>query len=78
MDLYLLTDTASVVRVKCSPDDTIGDLKKLIAAQKGTKPEKVCSLAVCWQTATDRQVSTDHTEEVVYYVSLTGAGLGLR
>lgn len=24
-----------------SPDDTIGDLKKLIAAQKGTKPEKV-------------------------------------
>lgn len=29
------------VRVKCSPDDTIGDLKKLIAAQKGTKPEKV-------------------------------------
>lgn len=24
-----------------SPDDTIGDLKKLIAAQTGTKPEKV-------------------------------------
>jgi len=29
------------VRVKCSPDDTVGDLKKLIAAQKGTKPEKI-------------------------------------
>ncbi|PWN92122.1 ubiquitin-like protein [Acaromyces ingoldii] len=29
------------VRVKCSPDDTIGDLKKLIAAQTGTTPEKI-------------------------------------
>ena len=29
------------VRVKCNPDDTIGDLKKLIAAQTGTKPEKI-------------------------------------
>jgi len=29
------------VRVKCNPDDTIGDLKKLIAAQTGTKHEKI-------------------------------------
>ncbi|EPQ29580.1 uncharacterized protein PFL1_02799 [Pseudozyma flocculosa PF-1] len=29
------------VRVKCSPDDTIGDLKKLIAAQTGNPPEKI-------------------------------------
>lgn len=29
------------VRVKCNPDDTIGDLKKLIAAQTGTKSEKI-------------------------------------
>ncbi|KAG4106857.1 ubiquitin-like protein [Neocallimastix lanati (nom. inval.)] len=29
------------VRVKCMPEDTIGDLKKLIAAQTGTKPEKI-------------------------------------
>jgi ubiquitin-like protein 5 len=29
------------VRVKCNPDDTIGDLKKLIAAQVGTRPEKI-------------------------------------
>ncbi|PVV04437.1 hypothetical protein BB560_001059 [Smittium megazygosporum] len=29
------------VRVKCNPDDTIGDLKLLIAAQTGTKPEKI-------------------------------------
>ena len=29
------------VRVKCNEDDTIGDLKKLIAAQTGTKAEKI-------------------------------------
>ena len=29
------------VRVKCNADDTIGDLKKLIAAQTGTKAEKI-------------------------------------
>lgn len=29
------------VRVKCSPDDTVEDLKKLIAAQTGTKWEKI-------------------------------------
>lgn len=29
------------VRVKCNPDDTIGDLKKLIAAQIGTNSEKI-------------------------------------
>ena len=29
------------VRVKCNEDDTIGDLKKLVAAQIGTRPEKI-------------------------------------
>ena len=29
------------IRVKCEPDDTIGDLKKLLAAQTGTRPEKL-------------------------------------
>jgi len=29
------------VRVKCSPEDTVGDLKKLIAAQTGTDPSKI-------------------------------------
>lgn len=44
----MLTDTALLfclagrrVRVKCEPDDTVGDLKKLIAAQTGTRPEKI-------------------------------------
>jgi ubiquitin-like protein 5 len=29
------------VRVKCNPDDTVGDLKKLIAAQTGTRWDKI-------------------------------------
>lgn len=29
------------VRIKCNEDDTIGDLKKLVAAQTGTRPEKI-------------------------------------
>uniref|UniRef100_A0AC35TS85 Ubiquitin-like protein 5 n=1 Tax=Rhabditophanes sp. KR3021 TaxID=114890 RepID=A0AC35TS85_9BILA len=29
------------VRVKCNVTDTIGDLKKLIAAQTGTRPDKL-------------------------------------
>lgn len=29
------------VRVKCSSEDTIGDLKKLIAAQTGTRADKI-------------------------------------
>ncbi|KAJ3152270.1 hypothetical protein HDU89_001490 [Geranomyces variabilis] len=29
------------VRVKCNPDDTVRDLKLLIAAQTGTKAEKI-------------------------------------
>ncbi|KAL7267876.1 Ubiquitin-like 5 [Rhizina undulata] len=31
------------IRVKCEPDDTIGDFKKLVAMQIGTAPEKVNS-----------------------------------
>uniref|UniRef100_A0A8C6KBP0 Ubiquitin-like protein 5 n=1 Tax=Nothobranchius furzeri TaxID=105023 RepID=A0A8C6KBP0_NOTFU len=29
------------VRVKCNSEDTIGDLKKLIAAQTGTRHDKI-------------------------------------
>jgi ubiquitin-like protein 5 len=29
------------VRIKCNPTDKIGDLKKLIAAQTGTKADKI-------------------------------------
>jgi len=37
----LLLPYFSQVRVKCNEDDTIGDLKKLAAAQLGTRPEKL-------------------------------------
>lgn len=29
------------IRVKCNPEDTVEDLKKLCAAQIGTRPEKL-------------------------------------
>ena len=29
------------IRVKCNEDDKIGDLKKLLAAQCGTRPDKI-------------------------------------
>ena len=29
------------LRVKCNADDTVGDFKKLLAAQTGTRPEKL-------------------------------------
>jgi len=29
------------IRVKCNEDDLIGDVKKLVAAQTGTRPEKI-------------------------------------
>ncbi|KAG0187911.1 Ubiquitin-like 5 [Apophysomyces sp. BC1034] len=31
----------SLVRVKCSPTDSVGDFKKLVAAQIGTDPNKI-------------------------------------
>ncbi|CDW53663.1 alpha mannosidase 2C1 [Trichuris trichiura] len=41
------------VRIKCNPTDTIGDLKKLIAAQTGTRPEKVVlKKCVQWRLST--------------------------
>ena len=36
---YLMFIT--LVRVKCSPEDTVGDLKKLIGAQTGTDHTKI-------------------------------------
>lgn len=29
------------VRVKCSPNDTVGDLKRLVSAHTGTRAEKI-------------------------------------
>lgn len=33
--------TGKRIRVKCEPTDTVGDLKKLIAAQIGTRSDKL-------------------------------------
>ncbi|EIW70484.1 hypothetical protein TREMEDRAFT_20323, partial [Tremella mesenterica DSM 1558] len=33
--------TGQKVRIKCLPTDTIGDLKRLIAAQTGTTSQKI-------------------------------------
>lgn len=43
------------VRVKCSPDDTVGDLKKLIAAQTGTDSSKIQLKK--WQEFTSRLIT---------------------
>ena len=39
--LNQFTGAEIVVRVKCLPTDTVGDLKRLIAAQTGTTAQKI-------------------------------------
>ncbi|KAL3790182.1 hypothetical protein ACHAWO_012964 [Cyclotella atomus] len=56
------------VRVKCNPDDTIGDLKKLAAAQLGTRPEKLRIQK--WYT-----IYKDHITLADYEI---GEGMGLE
>ncbi|KAL7484522.1 hypothetical protein ACHAW6_010157, partial [Cyclotella cf. meneghiniana] len=56
------------IRVKCNPDDTIGDLKKLAAAQLGTRPEKLRIQK--WYT-----VYKDHITLEDYEI---GEGMGLE
>lgn len=36
-----MTTSGVKIKVKCEPDDTIGDLKKLVAAQTGTRADKL-------------------------------------
>ena len=53
------------VRVKCNADDTVGDLKKLIAAQTGTKWERI--VLKKWYTifkVTRTTVIAEHVTEV--------------
>jgi ubiquitin-like protein 5 len=52
------------VRVKCNEDDTIGDLKKLIAAHIGTRPEKIKLQK--WYTVFKVRACTSHYFAVVY------------
>lgn len=41
MELIVNDRIGKKVRVKCFPTDTVGDLKKLISAHIGTRPEKI-------------------------------------
>lgn len=50
------------VRVKCNPDDTVGDLKKLVAAHTGTRPEKLKIQK--WYTVRAVGVMAEPTEAV--------------
>ncbi|XP_016011546.2 ubiquitin-like protein 5 [Rousettus aegyptiacus] len=47
------------VRVKCSTDDTIGDLKKLIAAQTGARWNKIV-LKKCYTIFKDHVSLADY------------------
>lgn len=49
-----------VVRVKCLPTDTVGDLKRLIAAQTGTTAQKIQLKK--WYTAFKDHVSLQDYE----------------
>lgn len=40
-DVVVISILTVAVRVKCLPTDTVGDLKKLIAAQTGTIHQKI-------------------------------------
>ena len=41
MEVILNDRLGKKIRVKCNTDDTVGDLKKLVAVQIGTRPEKI-------------------------------------
>ncbi len=41
IEIYVNDRLGRKVRVKCSEEDTIGELKKIIAAQTGTRAEKI-------------------------------------
>jgi hypothetical protein len=48
----------NAVRVKCLPTDTVGDLKRLIAAQTGTTAQKI-QLKKWWVKRLGLVISTD-------------------
>lgn len=57
--LYNYFDQPSV-RVKCSQDDTVGDLKKLIAAQTGTDSSKIQLKKWCVSNIRSRSTVQPH------------------
>lgn len=55
------------VRVKCNPDDTIGDLKKLIAAQTGTRWEKI--VLKKWYTIYKDHIKLEDCKQNILFVN---------
>ncbi|KAJ8751517.1 hypothetical protein K2173_016747 [Erythroxylum novogranatense] len=41
IEVVLNDRSGKKVRVKCNADDTIGDLKRLVASKTGTRPDKI-------------------------------------
>lgn len=52
--------------MKCNEDDTIGDLKKLVAAQTGTRIEKWYTIYMDHITLTDYEIHDGMGLEVYY------------
>nr|GLL31079.1 serine/threonine-protein phosphatase 6 regulatory subunit 3-like isoform X1 [Ipomoea trifida] len=57
------------VRVKCNDDDTIGDLKKLVAAQTGTRADKI-RIQKCKARfiLVDDEDDAFHVEQLLHYI----------
>lgn len=62
IELILNDRLGTKVRVKCDPQDTVGDLKRMVAAQTGTRPEKLKIMK--WHT-----VYKDHITLADYEIS---------
>jgi ubiquitin-like protein 5 len=71
-----VVDTRFAVRVKCAPTDTVGDLKKLIAAQTGTSAGKIqlkkwfvlCNVAYMLLTISRYTTYKDHVTLADYEI----------
>ena len=62
------SNLTSSVRVKCSSEDTVGDLKKLIAAQTGTDASKIVLKKWCVSFSDLTSVYRDHKGVQVHYL----------
>jgi ubiquitin-like protein 5 len=61
------------VRVKCSPKDTIGDFKKLAAAQIGTDPKKI--VLKKWYKEFKDHITLDDCKFIIYDIICRQLGL---
>lgn len=57
------------MRVKCSPKDTVGDFKKLVAAQIGTDPHKI--VLKKWYKEYKDHITLEDCKSYLYFVYTT-------